>query len=121
MAAAVEPLIKVAEKHPELATNVLTMLAGKSNMWQKAIPHLRKFCKHEKPQVRAAAIAALCTATSSDADNELFAALGDKERDVRFAAASALFPMMERLREAAKNKAVTRRSTASCSPSRLSR
>jgi HEAT repeat protein len=103
MALAVEPLVKVATKHPELAANVLTMLAGKSHMRQKAIPHLQKFCKHEKPQVRAAAIAALCTATS-DVGDEVLAALGDKESDVRIAAASSLFQLMDRLREAAKSK-----------------
>jgi HEAT repeat protein len=106
MTVAVEPLVKVATKHPDLAANVLAMLAEKNNMRKKAIPHLRKFCKHEKPKVRAAAIAALCTAAAIDADDELLAALGDKEGEVRTAAASALFKMMDRLREAAKDKPV---------------
>ena len=110
MAAAVEPLIKVAEKHPELATNVLTMMAVKGNMRQKAIPHFRKFCKSEKPEVRAAAITALCTATvlgtttSNDVADELLAAFGDKESDVRLAAATSLFQILERSRQAAKNQ-----------------
>ena len=104
MAVAVEPLVKAAAKHPDLAASVLKQLAEKDNMRQKAIPHLRKFCKHEKPQVRAAAIAALCTAASGDADDELFAALGDKESEVRIAAASAFFKSMERLRETAKSQ-----------------
>jgi HEAT repeat protein len=105
MTVAVEPLVKVATKHPDLAANVLKQLAEKSNMRQKAIPHLRKFCMHEKPKIRAAAIAALCTAASSDVDDELLAALGDKESEVRIAAASAFFKLLDQLREAAKNKA----------------
>ena len=105
MALAVEPLVKVVGKHPDLAASVLKQLAEKNNMRQKAIPDLRKFCKHEKPKVRAAAIAALCTAASGDADDELLAALGDKESEVRVAAASALFRVLDQIREAAKNKA----------------
>jgi HEAT repeat protein len=114
--AAVEPLVKVATKHPELAAGVLTMIAGKNNMRQKAIPQLRKFCKDQKPPVRAAAIAALCCATNDVAD-EMTVALSDKESDVRVAAAGALFKSMEQLREAekntARNAAISRMTTSS--------
>jgi HEAT repeat protein len=105
MSVAVEPLVKVATKHPDLAANVLKLLAEKGNMRKKAIPHLRKFCKHELPTVRAAAIAALCAATSGDAEDELSATLADQESEVRIAAAAAFFKAMDQLREASKNKA----------------
>jgi HEAT repeat protein/thiol-disulfide isomerase/thioredoxin len=104
MVAAVEPLVKVANKHPELAANVMTMLAGKSSMRSKAIPHFRKFCKHENPKVRAAAIESLCLAASNDAADELLATLDDKESEVRLAAAQSLFRLMNRSRETAKNR-----------------
>jgi HEAT repeat protein len=102
---AVEPLAKVASKHPELATSVLTLLSGKYNMRQKAIPYFRKFCKHDKPQVRAAAIAALCGAEPNAAENELLATLADKDGSVRIAAADALFAMLDQSRQAARNQA----------------
>ena len=105
LAVAVEPLVKVAEKHPELATSVLAMLAEKGNMRQQAIPHLRKFCKHQPPRVRAAAIAAPCSAPSDDVAAELNAALGDKESDVRIAAASSLFKLLDNLRRQANDRA----------------
>ncbi len=104
MALAVKPLAKVVGKHPDLAASVLKQLAEKSNMRQPAIPYLRKFCKHKIPKVRAAAIAALSTATSGDTEDELLAALGDKESEVRVAAASAFFKAMDQLRQAAKNR-----------------
>jgi hypothetical protein len=112
---AVEPLVKTAGKHPDLAASVLTMLAAGNKMRQKAIPHLRKFCKHEQPRVRAAAIAALCVATSDDVAEQLVAALGDKQTEVRIAAASSLFKLLDTLRREAKNRALS--GAVSVSPS----
>jgi HEAT repeat protein len=108
MAVAVEPLVKVAEKHPDLTASVLTMLAAGNSMRQKAIPHLRTFCKHQRPRIRAAAIAALCTATSDDVGDELAAALDEKESEVRIAAATALFKLLDASRQAASNKGFVR-------------
>jgi HEAT repeat protein len=104
VATAVEPLAKVAGKHPELATTVLSLLSGKYNMRQKAIPHFRKFCTHDKPQVRAAAIAALCGADPNSVEKELLATLVDKESTVRTAAADALFTMLDQSRQVARNQ-----------------
>ena len=86
LAVAVEPLVKAAAKHPELAANVFEILGSHANMRTKAIVYLRKFCKHEKPRVRAAAIAALATAAADDIEDELSAALADNESEVRRAA-----------------------------------
>ncbi len=104
MAVAVEPLVNAAVQHPDLAASVLEILARGSSMRAKAIPHLRKFCKHEKPQVRAAAIGALSEAAPDAVDEELLAALGDQESEVRIAAASAIFKLLDRLREEANNR-----------------
>ena len=75
MVVAVEPLVKAAEKHPDLAASVLETLARGKTMRAKAIPYLRKFCKHGKPAVRAAAVTALCAAAPDDVADELLAAL----------------------------------------------
>jgi HEAT repeat protein len=101
MALAVEPLVKAAKKHPQLAPEILTTLVSNSNMMQKAVPHIREFCKHSDADVRAAAIGALCQASSFDVENEILSALGDKESKVRIAAASALFKTLEQQREIA--------------------
>ena len=106
LAAAVEPLVKVAEKHPELAANVLHVLAEHNNMRQKAIPYLRKFCKHAQPRVRAAAISALSTAAPTDVAGELAATLGDKESEVRIAAASSLLHLLDATRQRANDRIV---------------
>ena len=103
MAVAVEPLVKAADKHPDLAANVLGMLASGKNMRAKALPHLRKFCKHEQSRVRAAAVAALCRAFD-DVEAEMLAALDDKESEVRIAAAATLFRLLEDLRGQAADR-----------------
>ena len=96
---AVEPLAKAAAKQPDLAPTVLKMLAEKPSMRAKAIPHLQKFCKHAEPRVRAAAIAALCEAVVDDPSEELLAAFNDSQSDVRVAAASALFNLLDKRRQ----------------------
>jgi HEAT repeat protein len=98
MALAVEPLVKAAQKHPQLAPEIFTMLVSNSNMILPAIPHIREFCKHSDADVRAAAIGALCQATTYDVEDEVLSALCDKESKVRIAAASAMFKTLEQQR-----------------------
>ena len=104
MAAAVEPLAKAAERHPDLAPTILPLLAHGSIMRLKAMPHLRKFTKHQEPRIRAAAIAAICSVSFDDAEEELLAGLADKESQVRLAAASAAVGAIDGLRESAVQK-----------------
>ena len=106
LAVAVAPLVKVAGQHPDLAPEVLAMLSGQGNMSQKAIPDLRRFCKHPQPRVRAAAVAALATAAPDDAVEELAAALGDKASEVRLVATSSLFERFDMLRRTAIQEAL---------------
>ena len=61
MAVAVDPLVRAAAKHPDLAPKIVEMLAQGQKMRVAALPHLRKFRKDANPQVRAAALAGLCT------------------------------------------------------------
>ncbi|MEN6407106.1 MAG: HEAT repeat domain-containing protein [Thermoguttaceae bacterium] len=111
LAVAVEPLVKAAEKYPDLAASILSMLAGKGNMRDKAIPYFRKFCKHAQSRVRAAAVTALVSASPLTADEEIVAALNDKDREVRIAAAKAGFSFLDQMRREAKAK--VRQSSAS--------
>ncbi len=101
MAVAVDPLVKAAQKHPQLAPDIFSMLVSHANMRQPAIRHIREFCKHEEPDIRAAAIGALCQAGEYDLEEEVLSALGDKESKVRIAAASAMFKLLEQQRQGA--------------------
>jgi HEAT repeat protein len=98
MAVAVEPLVSAAVKHPDLAAKIVEMLARGDQMRPKALPHLRKFCQHEDPLIRAAAVAGVCQAEPDAAEEELAAGLQDADSRVRTAAASAVFELMERQR-----------------------
>jgi HEAT repeat protein len=101
MAVAVDPLVKAATKHHQLALDIFSMLVNHAKMRQQAIPHIRKFCKHEVADIRAAAIGALCQAGEYDVGEEVQAALRDKESKVRIAAASGMFKTLESQRESA--------------------
>jgi HEAT repeat protein len=101
LAVAVDPLAAAALKHPELAAEVVGALARGGNMRQKAVAHLRKFCKHDLAEVRAAAVGGLCQAVPDEAQDELRAALRDKSSDVRQAATAGLFQLLVARRPAA--------------------
>ncbi len=75
-------------------------------MRQKAIPYLRKFCKHAQPRVRAAAIAALCDRRARRRGRGTAAALDDKESEVRIAAASSLLHLLDATRQRANDRIV---------------
>ncbi len=95
LAAAVDPLVNLVERRPELAAEAIDVLAGGDRMKAKAIPHLENFCRHEQPAVRAAAIAGLCRVSFDDPSERLVAALADEAKEVRVAAATALFERLQ--------------------------
>jgi HEAT repeat protein len=88
--ASIEPLVKAAAAHPELAPEVIAALNYGSSAREKALPHLREFCRHKDPAVRAAAIAAACYG-ASEVLPELRAGLTDPVAVVREAAAAEVF------------------------------
>ena len=90
-----EPIVQVATKHPELATEVVRWLSSGYNSQAERITHLREFCRHKEPQVRAAAIGGLCRFASSNCQEELQMLFQDSEAHVRTAAALALFGLLE--------------------------
>lgn len=95
MAGATEALARAAVTHPQLAPEVLGMLAEQGQNRTEIIKHLRQFCTHEQPAVRAAAIKALCQAAPNNAESEMVAALGDESGRVRVAAANALLETLQ--------------------------
>lgn len=99
---AVDPLAAVADKHPELAGEVVKALSTGRDKGIKAIPHLKRFCTHDSASVRAAAITGLCHFDPADVDQPLRAALKDDFSEVRIAAAEALFEMLENRRHSGR-------------------
>jgi HEAT repeat protein len=107
-------LVDVVDKHPTLAKQVIGVLARGEQMKSKALPHLRRLARHEHPTIRAVAIAGVVIATinhTSDlaelaagaddvAHEDLHAAFGDGEAQVRIAACKSLFVYFELLRNA---------------------
>ncbi len=90
----VEPLLRVADKHPELAAKVIETLshgtAARPAIMQKALPRLRKYGSHPRVDVRAAVVKALADPTEKLVEPEVLVALSDPESEVRIAAAQAL-------------------------------
>ena len=95
MVVAVDPLVRAAAKHPDLAPKIVEMLAHGQNMRVAALPHLRKFRKHADPQVRAAALSGLCTVLPVEMGSEVTAGLQDPSDKVRITAAQVCFQSME--------------------------
>ena len=95
MAVAVDPLVRAAAKHPDLAPKIVQMLAQGQKMRVAALPHLRKFRKDADPQVRAAALEGLSVALPAEMGGEIAAGLQDPSEKVRIAAAGVCFKGME--------------------------
>jgi HEAT repeat protein len=113
LVSSVEPLLQAARKHPELAPEIVRKLSSPGQMSIKALPHLREFCKHPDPEVRAAAIIGLEEmalhgsasrhgvgdaadfASPAQMQPELRAALEDPAGRVRQAGGEAVFAFLD--------------------------
>lgn len=95
LVAAVEPLAKAAEAHPDLAGEVVGALAQGSNQRHQSLDHIRRFSSHPNGKLRAAAITSLCQMQDDGIESRLETALADSELDVRLAAANGLFTMLK--------------------------
>ncbi|MHC4398166.1 MAG: HEAT repeat domain-containing protein [Planctomycetota bacterium] len=104
MIIAVEPLVQAAVKHPNLASQIVGILAAGDEMRPKALPRLRELFKHDDPVIRAAAVGGLRRAAPDAAHEEITAGLGDAESMVRIASASALFSLLEQSRRQAASR-----------------
>ncbi len=101
----IEPLVRAATTHPELAGEVVAALSNGSRFRDKVIPHLQKFCRHTDPAVRARAITALWTDGPDAAGMELRAGLTDPIATVRESTTRALFNHLENKRSNAIDNA----------------
>jgi HEAT repeat protein len=96
-----DAMVKAAEKHPELTADIVAALRSGGGTGGKSTitAHLRRFCAHSDPAVRAAAIEGLASyAGGSGAAKELAAGLKDPAPRVRVAAAGAVSAALDRLR-----------------------
>lgn len=90
LAAAADPLIRVATTRPELAKAAVEALVEGNNTRGRAIPTLRKLASAKDAGVRAVAVNGLVVAAPDACDVEVLAALKDSDRSVRTAAAASL-------------------------------
>lgn len=98
MTAAVEPLLKAIEKHPELAEQIIKILNRGNQMQAKAVPQLQALVRHSEPMIRAA----IFTNLVSLDEKEIAAGIDDPDSGVRIAAMKALFRGFDRTRENAQ-------------------
>ena len=96
----VEPLIRVAEKHRDLAPRVIEILSDGSVKQARALPKIAGFAKDTLPGVRAAVVKALGNAGSAAIEPEVRAGLDDPDSLVRAVAASVLFEKLSMLKQA---------------------
>lgn len=89
----VEPIVQVADRHPELTAEVVRVLV-KNFGAALARPHLQEYVKHKLPSVRAAAIAGLVQLVKGQALDEIKAGLQDEDRTVRIAVADAVYTQL---------------------------
>jgi HEAT repeat protein len=106
---AVEPMAQAAAKHPELTAEIIKAMTQGNNTKRLAEKHLRQFCSHADPMVRAEAIAGLCT-ISGEVEKEMTALLSDSESWVRGRAAAALFDLMQSWRPQGQTRTRVERS-----------
>ena len=94
--AAVEPLVRTAVRHRDLAVQAIAILARGSQMRTKAIPHLREFLTSDDASLRASAVTGLTAFDTEDLADVLRTALKDQDSTVRVAAATAILQMFEK-------------------------
>ena len=81
MEEAVEPLVGVIGRRPELAEKIIATLAKGTKMQAKSRPHLEGFAKNKDPKVRAAAIKGLVNLLKTQDEKHAIVATGLKDRD----------------------------------------
>jgi HEAT repeat protein len=90
---AAEPLVKSAERHPELAreiAEVLVAVTPQQQMRQNGVALLKPWLRHSDERLRSAAINALSGMDEFDGEKELLPALSDSSEQVRLAAAAQI-------------------------------
>jgi len=99
LVAAVEPLVRAAVRHPEIAAEAFKPLQ-RGKLRDKAVTPLRELCQHENAQLRAAAVAAVSTLGAAGLEDVVAGALSDTDRGVRLAGARAFLELLAKERPA---------------------
>lgn len=102
----VDELIGIIERHPQLASDAIKMLAGSEKSYETVVPHLRHLTLHDEAAIRANALQGLYRMVPGDAKLEVLAGLEDQDTAVRQAAATIVFQFHEQAREAAHKRFV---------------
>ena len=88
------PLVEAAKRHPNLASEIIEILANNRKTAPKAIRYLREFATDEEPAIRAAAMKGLYSTAPGTMQDELSAGLRDADDRVRIAAATVLVKVL---------------------------
>jgi HEAT repeat protein len=108
LATTIEPLMKAAEKHPELAPEIIRTVTSDEGLGRTAVGQLTKMTSHENAKIRAAAVTALASLSPQTSSPQVVAALSDTDSSVRIAAAWACLAAIQSLKP--QDGYVTRRS-----------
>ena len=90
MAACLPQLLGTMERHPDLILPAISAIGRNDALRKAAAAPMRRLCGHTNPEVRAAAIHTLVTATNLPARDEILGGLADDDTRVRRAAARAV-------------------------------
>lgn len=91
----IQPLLSTAERHPDLAPQIITRLSGQTAKSSKIHERMREFAEHESAPVRAAAINGLHTANSESLAEWGPVGLRDEASQVRLAVSALVFKELD--------------------------
>ncbi len=89
--ASLETMSEIAKRRPELALEVVKLLASERGNEPSTRRTLQAFCSSANPAVRAVAVPAYALAAPKNCEKEVKAALSDSASEVRIAGCEALF------------------------------
>ncbi len=95
-----KPLVQATLEHPEMAGALVEMLTQRGGNPTEIARHLSELLKAKDAKVRAAAIIHHCRLRPRDSEQQILAAFGDSEEEVRLAAAKGFLSIIESYRPA---------------------
>ncbi len=95
---AIEPMLAAAEKHPQLAPQIIAAVSGNGASVKLLRERLQQFSQHAEPSIRAAAVAGLHEVSPETMAQWGTAALRDEDQTVCLAAADVFFQSLDAIR-----------------------
>jgi hypothetical protein len=93
--AANEAVLKATDVHPNLAVTLMTGINRDPSLGVMLLPAIRKMISSARPEIRAAAITAICKVAPRTAGAEITAGLADADATVRQVAATGLTTVIQ--------------------------